>query len=201
MSRQKIHEPAYLLELVNYQYGYIAWAIRKNRKKEAAVLLNEAETNLSELEKSGYRPSWVAAYKSAFYGFKISFNLIKAPLMGPESLEYARKAVETDPDNYFGYVQLGNTSFYRPPLFGGSKKTALEYLLKAEKLIEKDAGQVMENWNYLSLLSFIGQVKMEINDYEGARATFEKILKMEPRFTWVRDELYPHLLNKIKNDR
>jgi hypothetical protein len=201
MERLKSAEPDILPDLVNFQYGYIGWAIGINLKKEAAGILKEAESNLSELEKSGYSPSWINAYKSAFYGFKISLNPIKAPFLGPKSMEHANTAVKKDPDNYFAYVQLGNIYFYMPAAFGGSKKTALEYLLKAEKLIEKDPVRLKENWNYLSLLVFIGQVRIEIKEYEAARTTIEKIMKIEPRFSWVRDELYPQLLNKIKNNK
>ncbi|HNX78729.1 MAG TPA: hypothetical protein PKJ24_02550, partial [Prolixibacteraceae bacterium] len=67
MSRQKTEDPAYLLELVNYQYGYIGWALGNNQKKEASKILDEAEANLSRIEKAGYQPSWVHSYKSAFY--------------------------------------------------------------------------------------------------------------------------------------
>ena len=88
-----------------------------------------------------------------------------------------------------------------PAAFGGSKKKALEYLLTAQKLIEKDASQLNENWNYLSLLAFIGQAQMEIKEYTLAKTTFDKILKLEPGFSWVKDELYPQLLNKINNEK
>ena len=54
MSRQKTDDPAYLLELVNYQYGYIGWALANNQKKEALKMLGEAEENITKIEKSGY---------------------------------------------------------------------------------------------------------------------------------------------------
>ncbi|HPT32091.1 MAG TPA: hypothetical protein PLW67_09640 [Prolixibacteraceae bacterium] len=201
MSRQKTEDPAYLLELVNYQYGYLGWALGNNQKKEASKILDEAEANISRIEKAGYQPSWVHSYKSAFYGFKISFNPLKAPFIGPKSMDHAQLAVETGPGNYFGFVQLGNVWFYMPAAFGGSKKKALEYLLTAQKLIEKDAGQLEENWNYLSLLAFIGQAQMEVKEYTQAKTTFEKALRLEPGFRWVKEELYPQLLNKMKNEK
>jgi tetratricopeptide (TPR) repeat protein len=201
MSRQKTDDPAWLLELVNYQYGYIGWALGNNQKKEASKMLDEAVVNISKIEKAGYQPSWVHGYKSAFYGFKISFNPLKAPFIGPKSMEQAKLSVETGPSNYFGFVQLGNIWFYMPAAFGGSKKKALEYLLDAQKLMEKDAGQLKGNWNYMSLLAFIGQAQMEIKEYTEAKTTFDKILKLEPGFSWVKDELYPQLLNKIKDEK
>ncbi len=200
-KRFKTNDPSYLLELINYQYGYIGWAIGNSRKKEAEKMLADAENNLSKLDESGYKPSWVNAYKSAFFGFKISMYPLKAPFMGPKSMKHAQLSVEIDPANYFGYVQMANVWFYMPAAFGGSKKNALEYLMKAALLIEKEPEQLIENWNYLSLLAFLGQAQMETKAYTQAKNTFDRILKMEPGFSWVKDELFPQLLDKIKNSK
>ena len=43
-----------ILELVNYQYGYIAWCMGEDNKKEARDYLELAEKNLDILENRGY---------------------------------------------------------------------------------------------------------------------------------------------------
>ncbi|HAM11711.1 MAG: hypothetical protein A2X05_09980 [Bacteroidetes bacterium GWE2_41_25] len=43
----------------------------------------------------------------------------------------------------------------------------------------------------------IAQAYEALEDYDSGRKTYEKILKTEPGFTYVRDELYPQLLKKI----
>jgi len=190
---------ATLMELVNYQYGYIAWCIGTGRKKEALKHLDQAAENLNLLEKSGFRLSWVEAYKSAMYGYRIGLNNLKAPFWGPKSLESARKSVKLDPENYFGYIQMGNAEYYMPAVFGGSKEKALGLFRKAETLLEKSGERLDENWNYLGLLAMIGEACMETGKYEEARAAFSKALKVEPAFLWVKDELYPRLLKRLKN--
>jgi tetratricopeptide (TPR) repeat protein len=107
-------------------------------------------------------------------------------------------AIEHDKENPYGYIQYGNSQFYMPAVFGGSKKVALQYFKTAEKLMESDQEKIKENWNYLNLLAFIAITYTEINDYAMAKAYYDKILKIEPDFLWVKDELYPALLNKTK---
>jgi tetratricopeptide (TPR) repeat protein len=188
-----------LLELVNYQYGYIGYCIGFDKKNEAKKYLGMAQKNLDILDRNKYSPSIINAYKSAFYGFRIGLNPITAPINGLKSIDCAKDAVKLDPQNWFGYVQHGNIQFYMPSTFGGSKKEALEFYLKARDLLEKDTGSPSENWNYLSLLIVIGQTYTYLKDYNSAQKTYNYILNIEPGFTYVRDDLYPKLLKKMEN--
>ncbi len=186
-----------LLELVNYQYGYIGYCVGYNKKDEAREYLDLAEKNLKILEKKHYDPSTINAYKSAFYGYRIELNIAVAPVIGVKSIESARRAVELDMENYFGYVQLGNIEFYMPAAFGGSKKDALTHYLKAQELMERNPENTDKNWNYLSLLLVIGQSHYYLHDYASARKVYESILELEPGFLYVRDELLPQVMKKI----
>lgn len=189
----------FLLEIINYQYGYIAWCLGQKNEKEADAYLKKAEQHLSSLEQKGLYTSMVNSYKSAFYGYKIGLNPLKAPFLGFKSIEYAKSAIELGPSNPFGYVQQGNIQYYMPKMFGGSKKEALVYYLKAKTLMEKDNSWVKNNWNYLSLLTIIAQTYGELNDNITSKKYYETILELEPNFLWVKNELYPQLLKKIKS--
>jgi len=187
-----------LLELVNYQYGYIAWCLGNKKSDEARKYLNLAEKNLDVLSLNRKNTSLINSYKSAFYGYKIGLNKIMAPFLGPKSLDCARLAVSTDKENPFGYVQLGNIQFYMPAAFGGSKKEALDYYLTALSLMEKNDKDKSENWNYLSLLTIIAQSYYYVGDYQSSISFMEKIMKLEPGYGWIKNELYPKVLNKMK---
>lgn len=123
-----------LLELVNYQYGYIDWCLTNNRKDEALVYLKLAEENVK---------------------------------------------------------------FHSPSIMGGSKSEAISYYLKAKTMMERNKDEIHGDWNYLSLLTTIAKAYESINDLPKAKLMYEEILKFEPGFTWVRDELYPQLLKKL----
>jgi tetratricopeptide (TPR) repeat protein len=187
-----------LMELINYQYGYIGYCLGFNKEKEAQRYLSAAEKNLSVLEKAGYKLPVLHAYRSAFYGFRISLSKISAPVNGPRSINHAKKSTELDSENYFGYVQMGNAYFYMPQAFGGSKKIAFQNFNKARNLMEKDISLIKGNWNYLSLLVTIAQSHAYLEEYEKAKAEYENILKLEPGFLYVKNDLYPELLEKMK---
>ena len=186
------------LELINYEYGYIGYCMGVNKEDEAKKYFSLAIINIDILEKTGYKISVINAYKSAFYGFRIGFNKLSAPFNGPKSLDYAKKSLEQDRDNYLAYVQYGNAQFYMPAAFGGSKKEAMEYFLKAKAILERNQHDTRGNWNYLNVMTLIGQAYTALEDYNSAKSAYENILRFEPGFTYIRDELYPQLLKKMK---
>jgi hypothetical protein len=189
----------YLLELVNYQYGYIAWCIGNNKEDEAKKYLNIAEENLVTLSSEKQNSSMVNAYKAAFYGYRIGLNILSAPFNGLKSIDCAKLAISSDKNNPFGYIQYANIQFYMPAVFGGSKKEALEYFLKAQELLERNIDDIKGNWNYLSLLIVIAQSYSYLNDFKSSILYMEKILKIEPDFSYVKNELYPQVLKRSKN--
>lgn len=184
------------LELLNYEYGYIGWCIGNNLKAEARVYLQRGESRILKLKQNGYKLALLHAYQSAFYGYEIGLNKLKAPFFGRKSINEAKKSVEIDNNNYLGYIQLGNIEFYMPTAFGGSKKKSLEYYLKAEELMQK--GNTQNNWNYLSLITQIAQLYEALADDDKAELYYKKALKIAPEFSWVKDELYPNFLKKKK---
>ena len=198
MNRQQNKTNEFILELLNYQYGYIGWCIGNKKNKLAEQYIELGQMNIQILEKNNYKISMVNSYKSAFYGFRIGLNKFQAPFIGPKSVECSKLAIKQDDKNPYGYIQFGNSEYYMPAMFGGSKKVALEYYEKALKIMEANPEQAKEDWNYLSLLTIIAQAYTEIKNYKSAKQIYEKTLKLEPDFLWVKNELYPDLLKKIK---
>ena len=68
-TKEKSNEK--ILELINYQYGYIGYCVEYGRKDEAKKYLAQAEKNIETLEKANFQNSNINAYKSAFYGIRI----------------------------------------------------------------------------------------------------------------------------------
>ncbi len=198
MDAVKNKNNVFLLELVNYQYGYIAWCIGNKKNDEAKYYLELAEKNISILSRETKNLSLVNSYKAAFYGYRIGLNRLSAPFIGPKSIDRANLAIKLDKENPFAYIQYANIQFYMPSVFGGSKNEAVTYYLKAQVLMEKNVSDIKENWNYLSLLTVIAQSYSYLNDYQSSILYLEKILKIEPEFGYVKNELYPQVLNKMK---
>lgn len=188
------------LTLINYHYGYIAYCIGNNKKSEAEKYLSKAEKLLNDLEKTQYKLSIVYAYRSAFTGFHIGISPYKAPFLGKQSLEYAKKSYSLDNNNYLAHLQLGNIAFFTPAMFGGSKTDALRHYLKALELMEKNPSLLTNNWNYLNLLVTIINAFSEMGQYDAAKRYCEKTLTIEPQFNWVKNHIYPEILKKLKNE-
>ena len=197
LSSSSLKDDDHLIELVNYQYGYVAWCLGNNHKDEAAVYLKLAENNLKLLETRKFNPSRVNGYKAAFYGFHIGLSMFSAPFLGPKSAACARQSILLNPDDPFGYIQSGNVQMHTPALMGGSKTEAVSLFLKAKMLMEKNGEENRGDWNYLSLLTSVAKAYDSTGDYPKAKLIYEEILRFEPGFKWVRDELYPQLLKKI----
>ena len=181
------------LELLNYEYGYIGWCLSQKKKQEARTYLERYDARLSRLTSEQAR-GIRSASRSAYYGFEIGLNKVKAPFLGPKSTREAEQSVEADPKGWLGYLQLGNIEFYKPPIFGGSKEEALKYYLKAEQFLLKNG--IDRDWNLLSLWAQIGLTYEELDNPQKAELYYRKALNAEPQFKWVRDELYTNLKKK-----
>ena len=199
MEKQKQETETFISELVNYQYGYIAWCIGIEKTASAKHYISLAENNLEWLENNRKTDaSIVHAYKSAFYGFKIGMAKFKAPILGPRSVNHAQQAMEINTSNPLGFIQYGNSQYYMPSIFGGSKQVAIGYYKKAQAIMESDTRYLQNDWNYLNLLTVIAQALHETGNLTGAKKYYEKIIEIEPRFQWVKNELYPELLKKME---
>jgi tetratricopeptide (TPR) repeat protein len=199
LQKQEDRSSGFLLSLVNYQFGYIGWCIGEEKVQEAESYIAIARENLDLLQKNSADLSMVYAYQSALNGYEIGLSVFRAPFIGPKSIKYAERALEIDPTNYFAWLQLGNIQYFMPSIFGGSVKEALRYFLKAKALMDKNRDIHSQDWNYLHLLTLIAQAYSDLKDYPSARVYYETILKIEPRFQWSKDELYPKVLKHFRN--
>ncbi len=188
--------PELKLEFINYQYGYIAWCVGKKKYNEARKYIEKAENTLTELEKIKFSLSTVYAYRAAFIGFKVAMSPLKAPFLGPKSVNNVENALKLSQDNWFAHLQMGNIKFYTPSIVGGSKTDALNSYLRAKRLLE-DNNTYKSNWNYLNLLVSIANTYIELDNLDLAKKYYDSALSLFPNFHWVKNELYPELNKKI----
>ena len=194
MEQGKNSDPDYLLELINYQYGYTAWCLGNDKNKEARKYLLLLERNLEKLKKTEEKIAEYHAYKAAFYGFKIGLSPLRAPFFGPKSMDHAKLALEKDSLSLQGNMEMGNIWSHMPKLFGGSKQKALYYYLKALRIIEEKPREIRnKNWIYLNLIAIIGKTKEELGNTQEAIEYYKKAIQIEPDFKWVKNELLPSL--------
>lgn len=185
------------LQQLNYCYGYVGWCIGNDKKEIAKKYIKLANNIIARLEKKKFKLSDVYAYKSAFIGYEIGISPYKAPFIGSKSIEYANQAIKLDSANYIAYIQLGNSEYYRPRIFGGSKEESIKYYLQALRFYRLKFNEPKKDWKLLHLLATIGKTYFELKDYKNAKLYYDEALKIEPNFLWVKNELYHSLLNKM----
>lgn len=186
------------LEYIDYYYGYVGHLIEIKQYVEAQTELTRGLKLINEVIRVSPQNATVYSYKGAFTGFQIGISKLKLIHLYPEINKNVSKAYQLDSQNLQANIDMGNIYFYFPGLLGGNKKEALNYYLKGVKLIEQNKNTV-QNWKYINLLTILAITYDKIDMPEESKLTFEKILRKEPNYKLVRDELYPKLLAKLKN--
>jgi tetratricopeptide (TPR) repeat protein len=186
-----------LEDLIEARYGYIGWAIendRKQGKKVLKVAVDEIDTYLTRYPGDVE----MIALKAAFIGYQMAFRPYLAPIKGPKSLKLMDKALELEPNHPQALIQKANAEYYMPGILGGSREEALKKYRQAATIIEV-RGEAEGSWQYLNLLTAIARGYEETGQDREAYRMYRKILEIEPRFAWVRDDLFPTFMKSYPN--
>ncbi len=183
------------LEYIDYYYGYVGHLVEIKQYDVAQIELVRGQKLIDEVLRISPQNATAYAYKGAFAGFKIAISKLKLINLYPEISKNIHKAYELDSQNLQANIDMGNIFFYFPYLLGGNKRQAVNYYIKGIKLIEQNRNTT-QNWKYINLLTILAITYDKIDMPEESRLTFEKILRKEPNCKYVRDELYPKLLEK-----
>jgi len=185
-----------LYELTEAQYGYIAWCLSVKQKEEAARLLDLADGQIEKLLNWQPGNPRIYSIKGALYGFRIQLKPLRAPSYGKKSVEANDKAIQLGPREPQAWMEKANIAFYKPAAFGGSKDEAVLLYEKAVELYESTPGRTRENWLYLNCLVGLGMAYEKTDQIQAAGRVYEKVLRMEPSFKWVSEEVYPEFREK-----
>ena len=184
--------------LMNYEYGYIAYAISQY-PSEAKQMLETFNQHINSM--AGKMPeSTRMTYMAAAASYAASINKITILSNGPKAYSYSAKAVELDNKNPYALTLRGSVYFYCPTAFGGDKTKALKLLKNAEH-IYRNTGDTIHNWNYRSVQMVIAQCYEKTGQKDKAIEKCRMILKEEPDFAYIRDCYLPELLGlKSRNE-
>lgn len=117
-------------------------------------------------------------------GMQIKMNIWSAPGNGPLVEKNRELALELNEDNPRVHYLTGISLFMTPELFGGSDDMALEHMLKAITLFEKERSQQAEplapRWGYHDCLAFIGDIYLKKKDVKQAYRYYQRALNVNP---------------------
>ena len=186
-----------LMEITTTQYAVIGYNMGMKNYKIAEEYLNKADVNCDALLKTNPKWSEAHAIKGALLGFRIGLSNFKALYLGYQCINSINKAISLNGNEPLGWLEKGNMYNYAPSIYGGAKKKAISYYQTAIYLFEQTKTD-KNNWNYLNTHAIMGRCYEKLEQYEQAKMMYEKVLKVEPNYRWVRDGLYPDLLKKMK---
>lgn len=185
-----------LYELVVARYGYIAYLISEDRKKEARDQVKQAESELERLLEKYPDMARAHAFLGAIYGYKVGLDPYKAVVYGRRAFSENNVAFALDPDDPQVWMEKGNIELYKPAVFGSNSLEAARIYRKAIELYEKDTIDLEYNWMYINTMRSLTDAYIEAGEYTRANEVFLKIMRVEPRLKWMREEVYPAFRSK-----
>jgi len=177
------------LLLAKSYYGAAGTGMGNQDEDFASAMLDKAAILTKSILEKDNQSAEANALLSSVYGMKIGLSPMKGMFLGSKSASAAAKGIKLAPENPFTNYVKGNYLFYTPSMFGGDAKESLTYLEKSKKCYEKAIKT--NNWEYLSMLTLLGQAYHKEGLYEQAKATFETALKIAPDFNYVKKALLP----------
>jgi tetratricopeptide (TPR) repeat protein len=147
--------------------------------------------NLKKIIESDKNWADPYALQSAAYGVKMGYSPIQGMVLGSKSDNLVEKAKRLDPNSALAWKVYANAKFFTPEMWGGDMDEAIAGYEKAIQLYESNPEMLKNNWMYIDAIAFLGQALMKKEERMKAIAAYEKVLKVEPDFNWVKYVLLP----------
>ncbi len=163
-------------------------------KKTAIKYLTDGIKQLNEVIKLNKEFADGYGLLSSMYGEKMGIQPWTGIVYGSRSATMIRKAIQLEPENPRLYMIQGTSAMFTPEKFGGSKERAKELYLKAAELFKTDnPDPIMPDWGKSEIYAWLGQLELKTGNLEGAKAYYLQALKIDPKNSWVKNQLLPQL--------
>ena len=195
MEKVKPVDLQWQTEIVKAMYGYVGYLLGQKKKEMARPYIEKADVYLEKLLKENQRNARLHSLSGAFYGYKISLAVYKAPFLGPRSLSHIEKAISLEPNNPAGYIEKGNSLMYRPAAFGGDKEEGLALFRKALALMDALPNEKCD-WQKLLLRTFIVKALYETKRDTEAQAFVKQMEKEYGSMEWIKQFVGAEYIDK-----
>lgn len=188
-SYNKVKSQENLYELVLSQHGLLNACMADQDEGLFNAHYDSILDNIDELINEGHEAANAKALQASTYGMEMAFSPWKGIFLGVKSSNNLEEAKKIDPGSPLVWAIYAKAKLFTPPGFGGDKKEAVNALEKAVELYEME--NTINNWRYLDALAWLGQAYQQIEESDKAITTYQKALKVEPDFLWVKRSLLP----------
>lgn len=177
--------------LATAQFGLLSSTMRTQDEDLFDEYYKDTEKLLESIISQDKSHGEAHALLSATYGLKMGYSPMQGMFLGSKSNNLTEKAKKLAPTSPLVWKVYANSKYFTPEMWGGDLSLAIDAYETCIKHYEANPASLKFNWMYLDALAFQGQAYLKNGDTGKAIQAFEKALKVEPEFGWVRGVLLP----------
>ncbi len=184
-------DPEAPFKLALAQYGLLSSTMRYQDEDLFDAYYEATIDNLQTIIAANKQWGDPQALLSAVYGLKMGYSPLQGMFLGSKSNSLTEKAKKLSPSSPLVWKVYANAKFFTPEMWGGDIEMAIDGYEKCIQRYESKPEQLKHNWMYLDALAFQGQAYLKNGDTGKAIQSYEKALKAEPDFGWIKEVLLP----------
>ena len=184
--------PKNKIEAIKLKYGLLYSCLSNKDEETYEKHLDKTLEQIELLLKENSGSSNLHAITAGIMSVQMGFSPMKGMTLGSQSGIHIDEAISLDSLNPSAWKQYASSKYFTPKMFGGDIKEAIKSYEIAIQLFEKKGKT--KDWIYLDALAWLGIAYEKTGQKEKAKTIYEKALKIEPGFTWIKNDLLPALL-------
>jgi tetratricopeptide (TPR) repeat protein len=191
LLKAKTENASILYHIALADYRLITFYLSSSNNPEAEKSLAEAQKYLEKAMAVDPSFGEADALHGYLLGFEIALHPEKAMTLGMSSFGYFSKGFEKDPENPRIHLLKGISLFYTPEAYGGGADNAIEPLIKAVGLFDKEVviDPLKPSWGKEEAYTYLGLAYKQKKDYKKAKEMLKKALEVNPEFGLAMKEL------------
>lgn len=171
------------------RYGYAGYCIEAKLPDEARLMVDAGWTCVTMMHRMAPDSGPLEALRGAYCELEMALSSVKIPVYGPMLYQASKRSMQLSPNDAYCLAERALYLWHAPSWVGGDRGEALVKYQQAIALLEKQNRQ--KDWYYLHTLTLLAQAFDSSQRVVEARAVYQKIIRIEPRYQRVTNQLYP----------
>lgn len=182
-------------DIIKAQYCMVSFYLGSDNNKSAYVVIKDAERRINQLLAKDKDDASMLAIRASFTGFRIILNPVSTLFLGGKLLSDMNRCKNLDFTNTDVLFLHSNSTYYAPKFLGGSKEKGLDNYKKLRLKLEKS--EISKAYDYFALMCLTanGIALVDAEKYNQAADLYKYVLKVEPGYDWVRNDLLPKAIS------
>jgi tetratricopeptide (TPR) repeat protein len=181
-------------------FGLLNATMAEEDETQFDKYLDETKVTLESLIEEGSKMAEGKALLSSVYGLQMGYSPMKGMFLGSKSSSLIEEALKAKPNTPMINKIYAGSKLFTPEMFGGDVNLSIKHFEKAIAKYELDSALIQNNWLYLDTHAFLGIAYKKVNRLDDAILLYNKILKVEPEYSWVSNVLLPRAENSKNTD-